>query len=194
MKSDNFNTEIARINDNIIKEDTKYLLNNLPDYFFQIAASSTGKYHPSFSLGEKGLIRHVKVAEKIAEELFNDSVFSKNFTEHDKDLIRMAIILHDGLKKGKLESDYTCFNHPLLMANFIKEQSGNLKSSEADIETVARLIRSHMGPWNIDRFGNSLPVPEKEDEKFVHLCDYLASRNFLNVSFDENEIIDSARR
>lgn len=51
-----------------------------------------------------------------------------------------------------------------------------------------------MGPWNIDRFGNSLPVPEKEDEKFVHLCDYLASRNFLNVSFDENEIIDSARR
>ena len=186
MKSDNFNTEIARINDNIIKEDTKYLLNNLPDYFFQIAASSTGKYHPSFSLGEKGLIRHVKVAEKIAEELFNDSVFSKNFTEHDKDLIRMAIIL--------LESAYTCFNHPLLMANFIKEQSGNLKSSEADIETVARLIRSHMGPWNIDRFGNSLPVPEKEDEKFVHLCDYLASRNFLNVSFDENEIIDSARR
>ena len=104
MKSDNFNTEIARINDNIIKEDTKYLLNNLPDYFFQIAASSTGKYHPSFSLGEKGLIRHVKVAEKIAEELFNDSVFSKNFTEHDKDLIRMAIILHDGLKKGKLEN------------------------------------------------------------------------------------------
>ena len=71
MKSDNFNTEIARINDNIIKEDTKYLLNNLPDYFYRVQAASTGKYHPRYALGELGLVRHVKAAVCLAHNLFD---------------------------------------------------------------------------------------------------------------------------
>ena len=32
------------------------------------------------------------------------------------------------------------------------------------------------------------------EEKFVHLCDYMASRNFLNIMFVDNEIVDSANR
>ena len=31
-------------------ENVKILIDLLPDYFFKVAASSTGKYHPSFSL------------------------------------------------------------------------------------------------------------------------------------------------
>ena len=52
-----------------------------------------------------------------------------------------------------------------------------------------------MGPWNKDKAGNVImPVPETDEEKLVHLCDYIASRNFLNVSFENNEISDSANR
>ena len=46
-----------------------------------------------------------------------------------------------------------------------------------------------------DKAGNEImPVPKTREELLVHLCDYIASRNFLNVSFEENEIADSVDR
>lgn len=71
----------------------------------------------------------------------------------------------------------------------------NLPMSKEDAEDVARMIASHMGPWNRDKDGYELlPVPKESDEIFVHLCDYIASRNFLNIYFEDNEIVDSAKR
>ena len=67
--------------------------------------------------------------------------------------------------------------------------------NQLDTLQVRRLIASHMGPWNIDERGNKiLPLPVRYDEKFVHACDYLASRDFLNIKFVDNEIVDSANR
>ena len=52
-----------------------------------------------------------------------------------------------------------------------------------------------MGPWNKDKEGNVImPVPKTNEELLIHLCDYIASRNFLNVSFENNEIVDSVNR
>ena len=52
-----------------------------------------------------------------------------------------------------------------------------------------------MGPWNKDRAGNVImPVPQTREELLIHLCDYIASRNFLNVAFEDNEIVDSVNR
>ena len=60
---------------------------------------------------------------------------------------------------------------------------------------VRRLIASHMGPWNTDKNGNKvMPLPVRDDEKFVHLCDFMASRNFLNITFVNDEIVDSVDR
>lgn len=98
-------------------------------------------------------------------------------------------MLHDGLKKGLEKSEYTKFSHPIDMANFIIANEKNLIINKNDALTVARLISSHMGPWNVDKKSNIvLPIPKEDDEKFVHLCDYLASRRFLDVSFKDNEI------
>ena len=79
-----FEKEISYIRNKERQEDIKYLINLLPDYFFKIQASSTGKYHPKFASTEHGLVKHTKVAVRIAYDLFqiNDS-----FTEDDKDLI-----------------------------------------------------------------------------------------------------------
>ena len=67
--------------------------------------------------------------------------------------------------------------------------------SEEDCELVSRLILTHMGPWNKDRAGNVImPVPQTREELLIHLCDYIASRNFLNVAFEDNEIVDSVNR
>ena len=57
-----FQKEFSYIKSDEYKNDYKVLVDLLPDYFFKVAASSTGKYHPAFSLGDGGLLRHTKVA------------------------------------------------------------------------------------------------------------------------------------
>ena len=195
-KSQIFSTELSYIKDDKIRLSTIYLLNNLPDYFYIIPSSSSGKYHPEYALGVGGLVRHTKAAVRIAIELFRDNVFNTfEFSEHSHDLIIMALLLHDGFKQGKVASNHTSFDHPLIAANFVFENIANLPMSKFDALQVRRLIASHMGPWNSDKTGKIiLPVPMTNEEKFVHLCDYMASRNFLNIMFVDNEIVDSANR
>ena len=113
-----FNTEINYIKNEVYREDIKFLINLLPDYFFQIPASSTGKYHPKFASTKNGLLKHTKAAVRIAHDLF-DTV--NNFTDNDKDLIIIALTLHDGVKSGMEHSQYTKFDHPLLASKLIME-------------------------------------------------------------------------
>ena len=52
-----------------------------------------------------------------------------------------------------------------------------------------------MGAWNKDKEGNEvLPFPKTREELIIHLCDFVASRSFLDVAFKDNEIVDSAER
>ena len=95
-----FNKEIKYIKNERVKNSLITMLDRLPDYFYSVPASSTGKYHPSFSLGDGGLLRHTKAAVRIAIELFQDESLN-NFTDDEKDLLIMALTLHDGLKSGK---------------------------------------------------------------------------------------------
>jgi hypothetical protein len=194
MKKDIFNTELKRFNNDNVKTSTETILEMIPDYFYKVPASSSGKYHPSFSLGEGGLVRHVKVAMRILEEMFRDEAFGV-YDEYTKDLIRMALILHDGFKSGKEYGGHTCSEHPVIMSEFIIENKDKLLISEKDSKFVSELVLTHMGPWNKDKEGNVImPVPKSNEQLLVHLCDYIASRNFLNVCFDNNEIVDSVDR
>jgi len=177
-----FFRELSFIKDEKVKEFTKLIINKLPDYFFTCAASSTGKYHPAYSLLEGGLVMHTKAATRIAYELLRLDMFEKLINESD--YIISALILHDGFKHGLIKNEYTVAEHPKIMAEFILENGGNLEISEK----VASLIHSHMGQWNTG-YGQSssieiLPKPNNASEKFVHLCDYLASRKQIEFNFD----------
>ena len=45
-----------------------------------------------------------------------------------------------------------------------------------------------MGEWNENKRSSTvLPKPETDIQKFVHMCDYLASRKDIEVLFDANE-------
>ena len=187
MKKDVFNVELNKFKNENVRTSTEIILDMMPDYFYEIPASSSGKYHPSFSLGEGGLVRHVKVAMRILEEMFRDEVFG-TYDDYTKDLIRMALLLHDGFKSGVTNSGHTCSEHPVIMSKFILDNKDKLSISEEDAKFVSSLILTHMGPWNKDKNGNVImPVPQKKKKKMVHLCDYIASRNFLNVYFENNE-------
>ena len=181
-----FEKEIDYIKSKEKQEDIKYLINLLPDYFFKIPASSTGKYHPKFASTEHGLVKHTKLAVRIAYDLF---MINETFTQDEKDLIIMALIMHDGLKKGYEEETYTRFDHPLLSSELIMKHIKDLKTDVDSVRLLCRMIESHMGKWNTNKYSKVvLPVPNDKYERFVHMCDYLASRNYLNVKFNKLDI------
>ena len=176
-----FTKEISYIKDDSKKRDIEYLIKLLPDYFFTIPASSSGKYHPKFASTVSGLVKHTKAAVRIAYDLFETV---NNFSDNDKDLIIMALIMHDGLKKGLVEEKYTRFDHPLLVSKLIMENASNLEMDIDDVRKMCTLIESHMGKWNTNKYSKiELPIPNNEIQRYVHRCDYLASRSYLNIKF-----------
>lgn len=190
---DYFKTELSYIKDKRIRDNATLLVSMLPEYFFKVAASSTGKYHPTFSLGDGGLYRHTKAAVRIAYELLNLEMYKDVYNEHERDLIIMSIMLHDGLKHGLEKSEYTLFEHPVIMGDFILNNRDKLTLSDDEINFVVNAIKSHMGEWNKDRDGNEvLPKPNTKAGKFVHMCDFLSSRKFFDVKFDDNNEITNA--
>lgn len=190
-KIEHFQIELSYIKEDRIKTAAKILIEQLPDYFFEVPASSTGKYHPSYTLGNGGLIRHTKAAVRIAYELLNDPVIGNKYTTNEKDLMLLGLIIHDGLKSGKEKSQYTKVEHPLLVVNMIKDNKSQLQLTEEELKLLCSVIAAHMGPWNTDFSGNEvLPVPKTKYESFVHMCDYLASRKCILFSFDEKNNIN----
>lgn len=186
-----FKKEISYIKDASRRKDIRILIGLLPEYFFEIPASSTGKYHPDFAAGDGGLLRHTKVAVRIAHELLENNTVGWKFSDEDKDLIIMALILHDGLKSGLEKEKYTKFDHPLLVSKYIMENKDKVSMKVDDLRKMCSLIESHMGEWNYDKFSKKevLPKPRTAEQRFVHMCDYLASRKFLDVKFNDNNEI-----
>lgn len=180
-----FKEELNWIGDSTIREFTSEALTKLPDYFFEVAASSTGKYHPSYALGLGGLVRHTKAAVAIAKDLLSLEMYSK-FSNETRDMILSVLILHDGMKHGLNGSNYTVANHPVVIANWLVD---TMKIDErfdpAFVESYIGAIESHMGQWNTDYKTKEviMPKPTNAIDKFVHQCDYLASRKYLEVNF-----------
>ncbi len=180
-----FKKELDYIKDNRIKEFTEKLLLEAPEYFFQIGASSTGKYHPSYTVGEGGLVKHTRAAVRIALELFRMS--ATGYTDEEKDIVISALILHDIAKNGFNGSKYTITEHPLEAVKFINSKV-EIKNiiPEKTLITILNCIASHMGIWDYDYKTKKvvLPRPKTRLERLVHMADYIASRKCLEFNFD----------
>ena len=173
---------LSKINIKEIKEATEKAIDNLPDYFFSVPASSGGKYHPSFNLGDGGLFRHSCFCVDIILELFN--IYT--LTEEEKSIIVSALILHDGKKHGEIQSKHTVKSHPIIMANWLRELWKDEMTES--LNQVINAISSHMGFWNTSENGN-MPTPQTKIEKFVHLGDYLGSRKIYD-NYYKGEVND----
>lgn len=191
--------EKAKIFDSILNtienEDIRHFaeecIETIPDYFWEVGASSTGKYHPQYALGELGLARHTCALVRFLNHILNVDCFGDKFTSREKDLMRVAGMMHDTRKSGDdtdyAKSKYTKFDHPLLAANEIRNLIGFISPEE--LEIVATTIESHMGQWNTNKRSSVvLPLPTNKYQKMVHLADYLASRKDIEVLFDGFEI------
>jgi hypothetical protein len=183
-KTELLRPELELIKDHAIRHFTEKAVDIIPDYIFTIPASSTGKYHPSYALGEGGLLRHIKAAVRIAAALFRNDTVTGKFSDGQKDIIIAALILHDGVKSGITKQTYTVDGHAKLMANHLEDTMASERFDDI-LAKVCPLIASHMGQWNTDRDGNvHSPLPITAEERFVHMCDYLASRKFIEINFE----------
>lgn len=171
-----------------IKKFAEDCVNKAPDYWHHVAASSTGKYHPSYALGEAGLVRHTIAAIRFLNHMFGVESIANQFSSRERDLLRVAALSHDMMKSGTQEeferNKYTKHEHPVLAANMIKSMSG-LNKEELDF--IAHAIESHMGQWNTARNSKVvLPKPQDKYQIILHLADYLASRKDIEVLFSSN--------
>lgn len=140
-----------------------------PMSFFLIPASSSGKYHQGYELGVGGLVRHTMAAMTVAKTLFP----LWDFTPQEEDMIMAALALHDIAKPSK--------THPLEV-KLLLEPITDMWYRE--VENVVDLIETHHGQW--DSFGK-MPRPKSTRQKFVHLCDYIASRKNIAINFQYGE-------
>lgn len=191
-KEEVFKIELGYLKSARIKKACSEMVKLLPEYFFEVPASSTGKYHPEYATGKGGLLRHTKAAVRIGYELLCDPSIGDKYTNDEKDLMLMGLVLHDGLKSGLEKETYTRFDHPILMADYIMDNEEVLGLEVEEIEFVCDVIKTHMGPWTTDYNGNEvLEKPKSKYQNFVHMCDYLASRKCILLPFDENNNISA---
>lgn len=190
-KKEIFKKELSYIKNVNFRKDAEYLIENLPDYFFTVPASSTGKYHPAFSLGEGGLVRHTKALVRIANDLLENPAIGSKYTSDEKDLMLIAGLIHDGLKHGNNYNKYVVFDHPLVAAEYIKSNKDKLSMDNSSLKLIVDVISSHMGPWTKDYNGKEvLPAPKTKYENFIHMCDYISAQRYLDIKFDsDNNII-----
>lgn len=188
QQSNMINPILATIINDDIREFATVLVDNLPNYIWQVGASSTGKYHPAYSLGVGGLMRHQIAVVRFLNYFFELEQYKTPLGDRKMDLMRVAGLVHDGRKSGEQvdyeRSKFTKFDHPLQMANIIRSYDGQYLNHD-DIEFIAHCVESHMGQWNTDRKSSTvLPKPLDIYQHFVHLADYLASRKDLTMNFD----------
>jgi hypothetical protein len=201
--SDVFSRELGYIQNETLRDIVKDTLDASPKCIATIPASATGKYHPTHSLGEGGLVRHIMAVTGICKAMFDSHIFRDMINNDDidktmpiemyQDVALAACILHDCCKASDDDLNHrTLFEHPILAANLFKKtvathlNKDNLSYLKFATPLVYKAISSHMGKWTTARYSNAvLPEPKTGLENYVHLCDYIASRRFIDFNFEK---------
>ena len=190
MKSMNlFAKELAMIKDDTLRNMVYgYMADVVPDYFWEDGASSSGKYHPQFSQGKGGLVRHTKAVVMFADELLRMSSYAY-MREIYKDYVIAACIIHDTAKYGMVDFDKGEYkNHARNAADAFDVYC--MEHNYVVSELLTNAVAAHMGQWST----------EKEDRPFtsidrcVHMADYMASRAFIDIpciTEEYNEMVNS---
>ena len=164
-----FASQIALVKNDKNREFLKFCPAKTLEYFFHIPASSTGKYHPPFSLGEGGLVRHTKAVVAWYVDL------QRWWEEDTEDEAIIALVLHDSHKDGPGEngtSRYTVKNHAEIAADAVHQWGVEFGLDHTLLDKICEGIRGHMGVWSSCYESR----PKTQFAKKCSLADYCASR------------------
>jgi len=178
-----FKEELDLIKSEYLRKFVKKCFINLtPDYFWEIAASSSGKYHPKIVNKKHGLIVHTKLCVWWGKQI------AESFERVEIDVIVAALLLHDLQKFGKvvIEGKPTLANHTSVHGPMLATQIEKLCNNVVDSGYISIIIASialHMGKWTDSSlaFKWRQEYGDNNNVKVVQLADYIASRKFEDV-------------
>lgn len=159
-----------------IKEFTLEVLSTLPDYFLE----------PSNNGSTNIIVLLTRSSLAYANELFHLEFFREKFQMSERDCIRSALFLCDGLFYGQGEEKKQVFLHPELMSNYIRDNVWEKYLPFFVRKDIADIVQTHSGQWNV--FGDkTLRKPITEMEKFAHMCVFMSGRGDCTVKLPITE-------
>lgn len=163
------------------------MIKQIPDYIFEMPSSTSGKYHNQTQCMPHGQIYHIVMfAEIMNYRLALKGNQEKFKSPAQRDAMRCTPIFHDALKCGLNGSTFSVHDHPMLAGKWVRETIVEHDIDDKIKEAIARMCERHSGEWTTSKKSKVvLPEPENTMELFVHECDYLSSRNNIDMPIPE---------
>jgi hypothetical protein len=173
-----FIKELNSITEPNVREFVGIVLDGTGEWFYHDPASTSGKYHPAYALGDGGLMRHTRAVAYWVCELVRSELFNVN--PHQTNLLIAAAIMHD-IRKHTADGGYIAkharASHDLILQT--QREHPELITTE-DAKYMADAVSTNMGIWGV-RDGERKPT--SDSEKLLHIADLMASRKevFVNI-------------
>ena len=172
------------------------MVEEMPEYFFTMPSSTSGRHHNKTQCRPHGQLYHVFMFQSILEHRLrlkhNKELYP---TPEERDAMRCVPLLHDAVKCGwgdEFETRWTKPEHPMLAKRFVLDTKVKHDIPAEYKQMIADMCEAHSGEWNKDRSGRVImSEPRNEREFFIHECDILASREDLDwiISEELQEIV-----
>ena len=118
---------------------------------------------------------HTKLSLEYANVLLKLEHVQRVFNELDRDMIRSALLLHDGFLYADGGEHRRQPEHPYIMSLYIMNAYWEKFLPTYIRADIASMVETHSGQWN--SAGSAVwRKPERKNECFVHECVYLASK------------------
>ena len=146
---------------------TDTLTNKVPDYFWTLPSSSSGKYHPVDERGMFGLVLHTLRVFKVSNML---CIFS-DVKGRDRDIVLIAAILHDSLKYDVPPGGvHTIQNHKTVACKYL----------ELPDDICSVINATHIDPYIVKELD--------EKQRVLYYADAIASRDWIDIDITEKDI------
>lgn len=126
-----------------IRDFTEFALLRLPEYFWTLPASTTGKNHGD---GET-LLAHVKACLYVARQV-NNAQFKDHWTQRQKDQLYSSLMLHDGWRCGEPGNERRITQEMIDEKDLDQDLLGNLKTARDHAEVGYRQLLQLVTEYN----------------------------------------------
>ena len=180
-----FDDILSAIKNEAMRLYASVCLHIMPNYVLTAPASNNSTKRQASDLCDGGLKRHLISTAMIVKILTELPYAKMKFNENEIDMMIIAALFHDFLKKGWDYEYDDVFEHPRLAANAMRCITGIIPDN--NIKFITNCIESHMGENNIDPDGiaKPLPTPDTESKYVIRLADHFATSKNLAFIIDD---------
>jgi len=163
------------------------LLDAQLDMNMTMPSSTSFKYHNKTQCEPGGQAYHVLMVGTVMNYILGLEYIQNKFPKSkQRDCMRIAALCHDICKTNG--GTYTVHEHPILSGEYVEKTPVKHDIDVRLKQYINRLIQSHSGSWTESKRSKVvLPKPESDDQFLVHLCDFLSSRNNIDMIYSDEQ-------